>query len=444
MIEAYNNMHPLPELRRSVAGLMEDSAGAHGHDGERRLRVLIHGINYAPELTGIGKYTSELAEWLAQRGHAVRVVTAPPYYPDWRVRSGYSARRYAREQRNGVTVQRCPLWVPHEPSGLRRMMHLATFAASSAPLVAGACLWRPDAVLAIEPTMLCAPAAWLLARVSGAKAWLHVQDFEFDAALSLGMLPAKLAAPVRSFERTIMGRFDRVSSISDSMVELLLAKGVKRERALLFPNWVDCTEIHPLGGPSRLRAELGIAPRACVALYSGNMGEKQGLELAIDAARSLAGVRDLVFLFCGNGSSRPRLEARAAGLPNVRWLALQPAARLNALLNAADIHLLPQRADAADLVMPSKLTGMLASGRPIVATAHPATQLARVVETCGVATPPGDVRAFASAVYELQRHPIARHALGAAARCYAEQNLHKEAVLGKFERALLSCVAAQR
>jgi len=437
-------MQPLPELRRSVARIVDDESVAQGREAAPRLRLLVHGINYAPELTGIGKYTGELCEWLAQRGHDVRVITAPPYYPEWRVPQGYSAHVYRTEYRNGVRVQRCPLWVPRRQSGARRIAHLASFAAASAPLVAAAALWRPHVVFAVEPTMFCAPAAWMLARVCGAKAWLHVQDFEFDAAVSLGLLPARLARPVRAVERAVMSAFDRVSTISEKMMAQLPRKGVRQERAVLFPNWVDCTDIHPLTGPSRMRAELGIAPETCVALYSGNMGRKQGLEIVVDAANALRNNRNLLFLLCGEGAARAALEARAAGLPNVRWLPLQPAEKLNALLNVADIHLLPQRADAADLVMPSKLTGMLASGRPVVATAHAGTGLAKVVNQCGVVTPPGNTEAFVEALGELERHAIARRALGSAARRYAEQHLHKDAVLARFERELLSCVAAEK
>jgi colanic acid biosynthesis glycosyl transferase WcaI len=127
-----------------------------------------------------------------------------------------------------------------------------------------------------------------------------------------------------------------------------------------------------------------------------------------------------------------------AGLGNLRWLPLQPAERLNDLLNLADIHLLPQRADAADLVMPSKLTGMLASGRPVVATAGQGTQLGRVVSGCGVLTPPGDGAALARAIVDLAADPAQRQALGAAARRYAETNLARDAIMSRFESTALA------
>ena len=94
-------------------------------------RILVVGINYAPESIGTGKYTSEMCEWLAAHGHEVRMVTAPPYYPAWEVWPEYRGRRFTQERLNGVEVLRGPLWVPARPSGRTRMVHLASFALSS-------------------------------------------------------------------------------------------------------------------------------------------------------------------------------------------------------------------------------------------------------------------------------------------------------------------------
>src|SRR5258706_9484719 len=146
------------------------------------------------------------------------------------------------------------------------------------------------------------------------------------------------------------------------------------------------------------------------------MGKKQGLDLLLDAARQLSHRSDLRFVFCGEGPYRQFIFEKCQALSNVTLLLLQPSERVNDLLNLADIHLLPQRADAADLVMPSKLTGMLASGRPVVAGAAAGTELYRAVEGCGIAVPPGDAAAMTGAVLDLTRDPQRRLALGAAAR----------------------------
>ena len=405
------------------------------------MKILIYGINYSPELTGIGKYTGEMAEWLAERGHDVRVVTAMPYYPKWKVSAGYSNRTYISDWLNSVYVSRCPLWVPAKPSGIKRLIHLLSFAVTSLPVMLGQAFWRPDAVWVVAPAIFSAPGAWVTARFCGAPVWLHVQDFEVDAAFDLGMLKgALLKKLVLGVERWLLRRFDYFSTISYRMKDRALTKGVAPERAVLFPNWVDISAIHPDSPGGSYSAELGIPEGRLVALYSGNMGGKQGLDILADVARLLVEDDRLFFVFCGNGAGRADLEERCARLPNVRFLDLQPLDRLGELLTFADIHLLPQRADVADLVMPSKLTGMLASGRPVVVTAHQGTEVARVVEGCGLVVEPERPEVFADAIAALAADPQQRLQFGLAARRYAETNLDKESVLLQFEAQLIELV----
>jgi colanic acid biosynthesis glycosyl transferase WcaI len=411
------------------------------------MKILICGINYSPELTGVGKYTGEMAEWLVAQGHTVRMVTAPPYYPAWKVDAGYRASAYSEEHRRGVHVFRCPLWVTAAPNGLQRLLHLASFALSSLPVMARQVFWRPEVVLVIEPALLCAPAALAVASVSGARSWLHVQDFEVDAAFALRALPQAggLQRLALALERALMERFDRVSTISPQMLARTCAKGVATERALLVPNWVDCNQIHPLKGTNYLRAELGLTDDTPVALYSGNMGGKQGLDLVIEAAERLKSVQ---FVLCGDGTARRRLEERAAALAltNVRFLPLQPVERFNELLNMADVHLLVQRDAPADLVMPSKLVGMLASGRPVVATARPGTAIAAVMQAsqCGLLVPPEDLDAFTDALKALFVDHEQRLRFGRNARQYAMTNLSNDQILSTLAGELERLVYGER
>ncbi|MES1163397.1 MAG: WcaI family glycosyltransferase, partial [Rhizobacter sp.] len=202
------------------------------------MKILLYGINFAPEPTGIGKYSGEMAEWLAGAGNEVRVIAAPPYYPAWAVGDGYSAWRWTEESWHGVRVWRAPLWVPARPNGLKRLLHLASFALLSLPALARQMAWRPDAIVVVAPALACAPAGWLAARVCGATAWLHIQDFEVDAAFRMGLLKGRLAQKVIGMaERWMLRRFDRVSTISNRMLELLRAKHVDDSRAVLFRNW---------------------------------------------------------------------------------------------------------------------------------------------------------------------------------------------------------------
>jgi len=406
------------------------------------MKILICGQNYAPELTGTGKYTAEMAEALAAAGHEVRVVCGPPYYPAWQIEEGYSGCHYRSELVRGVQVRRVPLWVPRQPGGAKRLLHLASFALAALPVMLRQALWRPDVVMAVAPGLMGAPGAWLAARLAGARCWLHVQDFEVDAAFELGLLRGARARGIAlAVERLLLRRFDVVSSISDKMVGNAARKGVPAPRLYLLPNWVDTQAIVPLGRPSRLRQALGIGDRQKVVLYAGNMGAKQGLEVLMYAAAALAGDPGITFVFCGNGPARAELELHCAGLDNCRFLPLQPTDALNELLNLADIHVLPQRGGAADLVMPSKLTGMLASGRAIVAMADPGTELHTALQGRGVAVPPEDVEALAAAIRRLARDADLRAALGAAARAYAVGNLSAPAVLGRLDTRLRALCA---
>jgi colanic acid biosynthesis glycosyl transferase WcaI len=410
------------------------------------VKLLVYGINFTPELTGIGKYTGEMAQWLAAAGHEVRVITAPPYYPAWKVGAGHSAYHYRREMWEGVQVTRTPLWVPRQPGGLKRLLHLGSFALASLPVLCAQWRWKPDVVWVVEPPLMCAPAALAFAGLRGAKSWLHIQDYEVDAAFDLGLVRGRaLRRWVERAERWLMGRFDRVSTISGRMVARAHDKGVPPDRVRLFPNWVDIGGVAPLTRPSPYRAELGLPPHAVVALYSGNMGNKQGLEVLAQVAHLLRDEPHIQLVLGGNGSGRDDLQARCAGLRNVRFLDLQPLERLNDWLGLADVHLLPQRADAADLVMPSKLTGMLASGRAVLATAQPDTELCRVVQhdaACGLVVPPQDAPAMAAALRALAADPARRAAFGASGRLYAEAALSQDVVLRRFETQLQAMLQA--
>jgi colanic acid biosynthesis glycosyl transferase WcaI len=407
------------------------------------MRILVYGINYYPEPVGIGKYTGEMAAWLARRGHQVKVVCAPPYYPHWRIVPGYSACRWRRETHAGVGVWRCPVWVPRRPSASRRILHLLAFALGSAPVALAQIRWRPDVVLMIEPPLLCSPIGLLTARLSGAKPWLHIQDFELDAAFELGLLSSlRMRRLLGGMERRVQARFARISTISQAMLARLGETHKDPSRRLLFPNWVDTDAIFPQReADNPYRRSLGIPSTATVALYSGNMGHKQGLEVLAEAARLLLDRADIQLVFCGAGAGREDLERSGGSLPNVRFLDLQPADRLNRLLNLADVHLLPQRADVADLVMPSKLTGMLASGIPVLATARPGTDVARLVEGRGLVVPPANPTCLASALRCLADHPDLRRRLGAAGREHAVRHLSRDRVLGRFEEQLERLVA---
>ena len=398
-------------------------------------RTLILGLNFAPEPISTAPYTTRLASYLAQHGHSVHVVTATPYFPAWARPTGWPRARYVtRTPAANLRVTHCPHYIPRRPTGLRRLVHQASFALTAAPvMIAQALRHPPDRVVVIAPALVSAPLGWLAARLAGAPAWLHLQDLELDAAHATGLIgPAPLATRI---ERWVLRRFDRVSTISTQMCARVAAKGVAPHRIQELRNWAEPMPLPTTAQMTALRRALGITTPH-VLLYSGALGRKQGLEAIPDLAHRLRHRRDLTLLICGDGPMRPMLEQAARDHPNLRVAPLQPRDRLGALLGLATVHLLPQIADAADLVLPSKLTNMLASGRPVLATAAPGTALAAEVAGCGVVVPPGDTTALVVELDLLLQDPDRRATLGSAGRRAARDRWHADTILARWHEEL--------
>lgn len=409
------------------------------------MHVLLISNLYAPEPSGVGPYSAGLAAALTRLGHRVDVVCANPSYPFWKPFDGFPRWRWSRRSEEGATVHRCPVYVPRRVSGATRILHYASFVLSAvAPVCRILFGARPDVVMLVAPTLLAAPLALLAARIAGALSWLHVQDFEVEAGFATGqMQPTGYAAKAALlFERFSLRRFDQASSISAEMCRKLIDKGCAPEAVYELRNWASAALVMPQTDSS-FRARWSIATPH-VALYSGSIARKQGIGIILDAARRLRGRNDLTFVICGNGPERAGLEQEAASLPNVVIKDLQPFEQLGELLNLATVHLLPQRAGAADLVLPSKLTNMLASGRPIVATAAAGTGLAREVEGCGLIVPPEEPQAFADAIVTMLDEPERRARLGAEARARAEEAWDETAITGRFARRLSAVAEARR
>jgi colanic acid biosynthesis glycosyl transferase WcaI len=394
-------------------------------------------MNYSPELTGIGRYTGEMAEWLVSKGHYVAVICAPPYYPDWNVFNGYSSWKYKREMINGVNVIRCPLWVPNKPSGSKRILHLISYAMSSFFVTLLECMKKPDVVITIEPPILSAPVALFGAKISGAKSVMHIQDLEIDAAVATGQVKAnRLVKMALVIERYLLNRFSIVSTISHSMINRLKSKGVNNDSIVYFPNWVDTKKIKPEKTKSTYREILNIRDNTFVVLYSGNIGRKQGLDILLEAAKKLKQYKKILFVVSGEGVGKDEFVAKADQLNNVMCLPLQPEDELSEFLNLADVHVLPMLEGTDELVMPSKLGNMLSSGRPVIVTANEHSEIASFVKGAGIIVPFGDVDKIVESIELLENRPEMKNEFGEQARRTAITNLEKEVVLSRAETAL--------
>ncbi len=404
-------------------------------------RVLVHSLFFKPELTGISKYTGEMVDWLVEQEIACTVVTAFPFYPDWKVRKPYKNRFYTKEiSANGLlTVYRCPLYVPTHPTGITRILHEFSFLLSSFFVFAWL-LFKPrfDSVLSVAPPFHLGFLALFYRLFRKTRVVVHVQDLQVDIARELGLIKSEaLLSCLERLEKYVLRRADVVSSISTGMIARIQAKG--RRSVVSFPNWVDTDALFPLPDRSVAKAQWGFAPNDKIVLYSGNIGQKQGLDQLLSVARDFSHRPEVQFVICGAGLYKETLVGLAGEmkLPNVHFLPLQPTPVFNQFLNSADLHLILQMKDASDLVMPSKLTGILAAGGCPVVTASPGTSLYEVIDSyaVGLLVEPGSVRALTNSIQQALAIDLTPYRI--SARAYAEKYLSKGAILRQFQAHLM-------
>jgi colanic acid biosynthesis glycosyl transferase WcaI len=390
--------------------------------------ILLASINYWPEETGIGPYTTGLAEHLAAGGHDVTVLTGMPHYPAWKVDSAYRGRWRSTESRHGVRILRRAHFVPARQSAIRRALYEGTFLLNA---TLGRLKPQPDAVIGVTPSLSGGVVARLAGLRSRASYGVVVQDLMSEAAAQSGISGGRAVAGLTGLlERWAMSKATVVAPVADAFRPGLASLGVASERIHVLPNWSHL----PPATKDRyeVRRSLGWDPTSWIVLHAGNMGLKQGLDQVLDAARSAGAAEDGIrFVLMGDGSQRASLETAAANLPNVEFRPFVAEDQLADVLAAADVLLLSERPTVVDMSLPSKLTSYFASGRPVVAAVHPdgasAHELARA--DGGVVTPAGDPEALVHAIIDLRRRPEEVERLAANGRRYAEEHLGQAAAL---------------
>ncbi len=417
---------------------MRNEAISHSESSKKtRLpHVVICSLNFHPEKVGIGKYNSELVAWLVKHGYQITVITAPPYYPQWKVEESYQGFRYVTENWKGATVHRCPLYVPSKPSALKRIFHLLTFAISSFPVLLSVVFrQRPTLILLTEPPFFCIPAVLFTAWLGQTRSWLHVQDLEIDASLGLGMISRSwITDALHRVEGFLYRRFDRVSTISKKMLTAIVNKGVDPKAARLFPNWIDLKAYELTLGKTPNLELFNIDKSATVVLFSGTIGLKQGVDVLVSAARLLKDEKQIQFIICGEGPLRKELQAGACDMKNLHWLDFQSQDNFKYLLARAKIQVLTQLPGASDRVLPSKLLGMMASGAAVIATTEPESEIAEILKETGLIVRPNDPQALAETIKQLVGQQKQITALGQSAKGFATANWDLESVLGAFDQ----------
>jgi len=412
------------------------------------MHVVFLGINYWPDETGIAPFTTGRCEYLASRGHQVTVLSGFPYYPAWRIPEPYRRRRFSREERNGVTILRSWLYVPAQVNAMRRILHEASFIASSVlGAVTGRVGQRPDLLVTTTPPLALNLSAILLSRLWKIPFVQHVPDLQPDAAVDLGMLrPGRLTDFLYAIERMGYRKAALVSTLTEAMRDKIVSKGIPPEKVVLFPDWArsELFEVAANGGGAHFRRSLGLGNETLV-VHAGNMGVKQGLDVILGAAELSRNDRGVRYLLVGDGSVREQLEQRAKSchLSNLTFVPLLPDEQFLDMLAASDISLVTQQKSVADIVFPSKVITLMSSARAIVASVSPGSEVARVLKEAdaGVLVAPEDPDALLEAILALRDDAARRNNLGARGRMFAERFWEKRRTLSSLEAQLLAVAA---
>jgi colanic acid biosynthesis glycosyl transferase WcaI len=339
------------------------------------MRIAIWGINYYPEQVGIGPHTTALSQFLANRGHEVRVHTSFAYYPAWAKGRLDAKRLFCQEKQREVHLIRTWHYVPKRPTPLRRVCHELSFAAFSFfPLLFGP---RPEVLVVISPPLVLGFLAALWRMVCRVPLVVQIQDLQPDAAIALGMLQNPvLQAPSRFAERMTYRVADRVAAISRGMVDAIAKKGISADKLVFLPNGFDSL---PLPARGQFRRHQGIPAGAFLIVYSGTLGAKQGLEKVLAAARFLS-QQSVRLVICGDGPARQDVWREAGRNPVIHAMGLLPEAEYWEMLVDCDLCIIPQRTKVSTVFFPSKMLSAVAVECPVLVLADRECELARFVE----------------------------------------------------------------
>jgi glycosyltransferase involved in cell wall biosynthesis len=402
--------------------------------------VLILAYYFPPEVGSGPHLPFELGESLVGLGHEVTVVTSFPRYHVPVMPARYRRRLWCREEMGGMTVLRI-----NAPNAYAKSKVLRGIAQQLAPgmlALRALPLRRPEIAWTMTPPLTMGLAARLVARRFRIPCVISVQDLFPQCAVDLGVLRNRAA--IRFFEaleRRVYHTATAVTVMSEGNRDYVIGKGGKPEKVFTIPNWVDTESIRPGEHSNEFRAAHGLGNQF-VVLFAGTMGWSQGLDTVMEAARLLAAEPELLLLLVGDGVELERLKQQAAGLPNVRFLPMQPKEVYPQVLAACDAALVTLRPEVATPTVPSKISTIMAAGRPILASIPLDGDAPRLIgeAQCGLVVPAGDAGALASAVLTLKQNEVTRRQMGDRGRRYAEQHLSRLACVRRVEEVFRSLV----
>lgn len=398
--------------------------------------ITLISLNFYPEDTAIGLYSTQLAEYLEEQGVILSVITAFPYYPKWKISEDYIDKKtYYQEKKGNINIYRYKQFTPQNPTFLKRVAHIADFTIGSRFNFKQ--IKQCDIVISVIPFTSSAWLGNMLSRKRDAKHWIHIQDFEFDAAFQSGVATQSdhksfTHKSLMRLERSILNKADCVSTISHTMIEKLKKKSTSKTYYL--PNWVDAQR----SNPEKTNRHLYFNHTKYSILYSGNVGDKQDWAFFERIVASLD-INYYEVIVVGAGARMDILRQKEA-LKNVKFYDPVPLEELSSLLASADVHILFQKTTIIDTVMPSKILGMMASAKPSIITGHPEAEPAKIINTSGAGFYTSDptVKIIQDQLEVLRNSPEKALMMGKKAREYVIKHYDKEMILSDFHKTIIT------
>ena len=405
-------------------------------------KITIIGINFYPEDTAIGLYTSQLAEYFVKNNIEVDVITGFPYYPAWKINSDYKLKKtFYKENINGINVYRYKQFVPKKPTFLKRILHLLDF--SFGTLINIFKIKNTDVVLCVVPFIGSVFLGKILSKMKGAKLWVHIQDFEFDAVTDSNIIGSKTNKnSIFKFlfwiENKLLKSADLLSTISSSMILKLDNKINEKKESKLLPNWVDSGFVKP----ENYNKHRYLSSSKFRILYSGNIGEKQDWNFFIKFVSELENKEDIEIIIVGNGSKRIWLEEKLLDLDNIYFYSPVEYSELSDLLCSADLHILFQKIDVVDTVMPSKILAMMSSAIPSLITGNLKSEVSSIINKskAGKYFETDNINSVLEFVYQLKSDKKLQQEYGKNAREFVIKNYNKSKILNQFKETFFNLI----
>jgi len=403
------------------------------------VRLAFFNRSFWPDVEATGQLLAELCEDLSAR-HEVTVVAGRSYHaggPALARPLRTEWRRGPSGEGPGVRILRAGNTILHKRRFAARLLNLTTYFALA--FLAGFRLGKPDVIITETDPPVLGLLGVFFKRWYGCRFVHYCQDIHPDVGLATGRLRNRFWVGVlRAANALTFRAADRIIVVGADMKERLTARRVPGERIAVVPNWTDGRVVRPADS-GLFRARHGLE-RMFVVMYSGNLGFSQGLDKVMEAAHVLRDERHVRFVFVGDGASKGRLQQLAASrnLANVTFLPYQPKERLSETLGAADVHLVPLQRGVAGCIVPSKMYGIMAAGRPFISAMDEAGEAARVARefSCGLVIPPDDPTALAHAVRWCTANRAALARMGANGRRALVEHFDRPIATRRFEEVL--------